>query len=62
MQDFPLLEGLHHFQIINKETNQTFTQVARNSSQAWRKFCTQHFGVLKPSRKDYTIHMVNHDK
>lgn len=33
----------------------TKTIAAKTPKQAWAKFCTLYFGVLKPGRKDYSI-------
>lgn len=49
------LYGLHTFMMIPIGKT-TFTRItARTRKQAWSKFCTQHFGALKPRPGDYSI-------
>lgn len=35
--------------------------VASSMIIAWRKFCHQHFGALKPDPADYDIHLESYD-
>lgn len=40
--------------------------VARDEAAAWRKFCVQRFGVLKPARSEWRIEVIatraSHDR
>lgn len=41
--------------IVARDGSSVTTITANTEESAWRKFCWQYFGVLKPSREDYKI-------
>jgi hypothetical protein len=47
--------GLKVFLLTSSYTPQAFRIVAKDRGQAWRKFCCQYFGPLKPCRRDWRI-------
>ena len=57
MHTSPKLSGLNRYAITPREppTLIVATIVASSPTSAWRKFVTQHFGVLKPARNAYNI-------
>jgi hypothetical protein len=47
--------GLHQFEMKCKVSNTVTLIVAKNSTDAWGKFCEQHFGALKPAPSQYIV-------
>lgn len=49
--------GLSYFYFQSKEfpLEMPIKIAAKNKQQAWDKFVTQHFGALKPNKKDWKI-------
>lgn len=47
--------GLKQFTIRSKHGTWEIVIHAKSKEQAWSKFCTQRFGVLKPSPDDWDV-------